>query len=92
MPKAASVACRSPVKPEHWERLREHAHAIKGVASNLGLVRLASLGGELMQMPEWQVRSEWRARLMALNASLTEGREALDLRARQSAVQDGELR
>ncbi|NIJ72417.1 two-component system sensor histidine kinase RpfC [Xanthomonas sp. F4] len=77
---------------EHWERLREHAHAIKGVASNLGLVRLASLGGELMQMPEWQVRSEWRARLMALNASLTEGREALDLRARQSAVQDGELR
>ncbi|MET7141628.1 ATP-binding protein [Xanthomonas sp. PPL139] len=77
---------------EHWERLREHAHAIKGVASNLGLVRLASLGGELMQMPEWQVRSEWRARLMALNASLTEGREALDLRARHSAVQDGELR
>ncbi|MCW0447436.1 ATP-binding protein [Xanthomonas sacchari] len=77
---------------EHWERLREHAHAIKGVASNLGLIRLASLGGELMQMPEWQVRSEWRPRLMALNASLTEGREALELRARQSAVQDGELR
>ncbi len=77
---------------EHWERLREHAHAIKGVASNLGLIRLASLGGELMQMPEWQVRSEWRQRLMALNASLTEGREALEFRARQSAVQDGELR
>lgn len=77
---------------EHWERLREHAHAIKGVASNLGLIRLASLGGELMQMPEWQVRSEWRPRLMALNASLTEGREALELRARQSAVHDGELR
>nr|WP_241094014.1 ATP-binding protein [Xanthomonas bonasiae] len=75
---------------EHWERLREHAHAIKGVASNLGLVKLASLGGELMQMAEWQMRGEWRSRLMALNASLTEGREALELRARQSAVQDGE--
>ncbi len=75
---------------EHWERLREHAHAIKGVASNLGLVKLASLGGELMQMAEWQMRGEWRHRLMALNASLTEGREALELRARQSAVQDGE--
>ncbi|KTF37457.1 ATP-binding protein [Xanthomonas translucens] len=75
---------------EHWERLREHAHAIKGVASNLGLVKLASLGGELMQMAEWQMRGEWRQRLMALNASLTEGREALELRARQSAVQDGE--
>jgi two-component system sensor histidine kinase RpfC len=75
---------------EHWDRLREHAHAIKGVASNLGLVKLASLGGELMQMAEWQMRSEWRQRMMALNASLTEGREALDLRARQSVVQDGE--
>ncbi|MBB4128914.1 two-component system sensor histidine kinase RpfC [Xanthomonas translucens] len=78
---------------EHWERLREHAHAIKGVASNLGLVRLANLGGELMQMPEWQVRSEWRQRLMALNASLTQGREALELRARRSAASDeGEIR
>jgi two-component system, sensor histidine kinase RpfC len=75
---------------EHWDRMREHAHAIKGVASNLGLVKLASLGGELMQMPEWQMRGEWRQRMMALNASLTEGREALDLRARQSVVQDGE--
>lgn len=75
---------------EHWERLREHAHAIKGVASNLGLMKLASLGGELMQMAEWQMRSEWRQRLMALNASLTEGREALALRARRSAAQDGE--
>ncbi|EKU24727.1 response regulator [Xanthomonas graminis] len=74
---------------EHWERLREHAHAIKGVASNLGLVKLASLGGELMQMPDWQMRSEWRQRLMALNASLTQGREALELRARRSAASDG---
>ncbi|CTP88921.1 Sensory/regulatory protein RpfC [Xanthomonas translucens pv. poae] len=74
---------------EHWERLREHAHAIKGVASNLGLVKLANLGGELMQMAEWQMRSEWRQRLMALNASLTQGREALELRARRSAASDG---
>ncbi|QSQ60142.1 ATP-binding protein [Xanthomonas translucens] len=74
---------------EHWERLREHAHAIKGVASNLGLVKLANLGGELMQMAEWQMRSEWRQRLMALNASLTQGREALEFRARRSAASDG---
>ncbi|QDI03604.1 response regulator [Xanthomonas cerealis pv. cerealis] len=74
---------------EHWERLREHAHAIKGVASNLGLVRLASLGGELMHMVEWQMRSEWKQRLVSLNASLTEGREALDMRARSGATQGG---
>ncbi|WP_045770043.1 ATP-binding protein [Xanthomonas albilineans] len=76
-----------------WERLREHAHAIKGVASNLGLVQLASLGGEMMQMADWQIRSEWKSRLMALNAALTEGREALEARARLSASsEEGELR
>ncbi|MFC6839224.1 ATP-binding protein [Xanthomonas theicola] len=74
---------------ENWERLREHAHAVKGVASNLGLVKTASLGGELMRMADWQMRSEWRQCLAALNASLTEGRQVLDLRALQSGQQDG---
>ncbi|KLD74707.1 response regulator [Xanthomonas hyacinthi] len=78
---------------ENWERLREHAHAVKGVASNLGLVKMASLGGELMRMADWQMRSEWRQRLATLNASLTEGREVLDQRGLQSSKQDGnELR
>ncbi len=78
---------------ENWERLREHAHAVKGVASNLGLVKMANLGGELMRMADWQMRSEWRQCLATLNASLTEGREVLDLRALRSSQQDGnELR
>ncbi|WP_369938836.1 ATP-binding protein [Xanthomonas medicagonis] len=78
---------------ENWERLREHAHAVKGVASNLGLVKMASLGGDLMRMPDWQMRSEWRHCLAALNASLTEGRAVLDARALQGGKQDGnELR
>lgn len=73
----------------NWERIREHAHAIKGVASNLGLLRMSSLGGELMRMPDWQISSEWRQRLAGLNASLTEGREALELRANKAAAQEG---
>ena len=78
---------------ENWERLREHAHAVKGVASNLGLVKMASLGGDLMRMPDWQMRSEWRHCLAALNASLTEGRDVLEARALQGGKQDGnELR
>ncbi len=74
----------------NWERLREHAHAVKGVASNLGLARLAHQGGELMRMADWQIKSEWRRRLAQLNAALAEGRQALLLRRNRRASQDGE--
>ncbi|KAF1710052.1 hybrid sensor histidine kinase/response regulator [Pseudoxanthomonas kalamensis DSM 18571] len=63
-------------------RLREHAHALKGVASNLGLVRLASASGELMRLPDWQVTREWRQRVAMLNSHLTHGRAALEARER----------
>lgn len=71
-----------------WARLRDHAHAIKGVAANLGLARVAAQGSELMRLADWQIRSEWRQRVSMLNAALTQGRDALA--ARQQAL--GELR
>lgn len=61
-----------------WERLREHAHALKGVAGNLGLVRLAAVSGELMRLPDGQLASEWHRRRDELERSLGEGREALE--------------
>jgi len=74
-----------------WARMRDHAHAIKGVAANMGLVRVVELGGELMRLPDWQMRNEWRQRLQVLNAALTQGREALAERMRlASEVRDGE--
>ncbi|WP_305803915.1 response regulator [Stenotrophomonas sp. YIM B06876] len=73
----------------NWERLREHAHAIKGVASNLGLVRLAEQSGQMMRMADWQLQAEWRQRQGQLNASLSEGRLALEARARQIAQHSG---
>jgi len=63
-----------------WERLREHAHALRGVASNLGLVGVASGGGELMRMPDWQVQAEWRPRTTRLREQIAQGRAALDAR------------
>ncbi|MBN8225434.1 MAG: response regulator [Xanthomonadales bacterium] len=71
-----------------WARVRDHAHAIKGVAANLGLTRVAAQGSELMRLADWQIRNEWRQRISMLNAALTQGREALA--ARQQAL--GELR
>lgn len=63
-----------------WTALREHAHAVKGVAGNVGLVRLSSLSGEMMRMPDWQLSGEWRSRVEALRERLAQGREILGAR------------
>ena len=62
--------------------MREHAHALKGVASNLGLVKLAAASGELMQLGDAHMSKEWRQRLAMLNANLSHGRAALEARSR----------
>jgi two-component system sensor histidine kinase RpfC len=64
----------------HWSQVREHAHAIKGVAGNVGLVKFASQAGDLMKLADWQFAAEWRRRVAALRDQLREGREALEAR------------
>ncbi len=73
-----------------WEPLREHAHGLRGVASNLGLVRLANEAGDMMRMPEWQLNGEWRRCLAAIREQLRQGREALDIRRQANEQRDGE--
>jgi two-component system sensor histidine kinase RpfC len=72
--------------------MREHAHALKGVASNLGLVKLAASSGEMMRLPDAQVQREWRHRVAILNANLSHGRAALEARerSRNAALDKGE--
>lgn len=72
-----------------WERVREHAHALKGVASNLGLARLAEDGGQFMRMADWQVKAEWRQRMHQLHTHLDMGRGALTARAQKRKARDG---
>lgn len=64
-----------------WDRVREHAHALKGVASNLGLMRLAATSGEMMRMQDWQVSREWRQHAIKLGEQLSLGRSALERRS-----------
>lgn len=73
-----------------WERLREHAHALRGVASNLGLVRVARITGEIMRMADWQVKTEWKSRLAALQEQLAQGKAALDARSASRRTRDDE--
>jgi two-component system, sensor histidine kinase RpfC len=72
--------------------MREHAHALKGVASNLGLVKLASASGEMMRMADAEISKEWRQRVAMLNTYLSQGRTALEVRARSrhDALDKGE--
>lgn len=72
-----------------WEAMRDHAHALKGVSSNLGLVRVTSGSSELMRIAEWQLSREWRQRLQALRERLAHGRAALDARG-IAAARDNE--
>ena len=64
--------------------MREHAHALKGVASNLGLVKLAAASGEMMRLADSEISKEWRQRLAMLNSHLSHGRAALEARARNN--------
>jgi two-component system sensor histidine kinase RpfC len=72
--------------------MREHAHALKGVASNLGLVKLAGASGEMMRLADSEMVKEWRQRLAMLNTYLSQGRTALEARARSrhDALDKGE--
>jgi two-component system sensor histidine kinase RpfC len=71
-----------------WVQVREHAHAVKGVAGNVGLVKLASTAGEMMRLPDWQLAGEWRSRVSTLRERLAQGRELLAARREQGARGD----
>ncbi|GAA4865596.1 ATP-binding protein [Luteimonas vadosa] len=75
---------------ERWDQIREQAHALKGVASNLGLLKLAAGAGEVMHLPDWQLSREWRQRLVGLREKLAQGRSALAARADARAQDNSE--
>ncbi|QDH70003.1 ATP-binding protein [Marilutibacter alkalisoli] len=74
---------------ERWEAVRDHAHALKGVASNLGLIKLSALSGEVMRLPDWQLGREWRRRYEEMGQQLGQGRELLEARKRKADRRDG---
>ena len=60
-----------------WDRLRDQAHALKGVAGNLGLTKLVAACGEIMRLADWQIGREWRIHLRGLRDALEQGKLAL---------------
>lgn len=72
------------------EKAREQVHALRGVAANLGLARLAAAAQEFMSKTYPHLPGDWRSRVAVLRDELAEGRKALDARRKKSRRDDGE--
>jgi two-component system sensor histidine kinase RpfC len=60
-----------------WDLFRDHCHALKGVAGNMGASRLANAASEAMKLGTWQFPREWQARVQQLREELETARAAL---------------
>ncbi len=60
-----------------WDEFRDHCHALKGVASNMGAVKLASYAGDAMRLPNWQLPQTWRGRVAELKRQFDLSSQAL---------------
>ncbi|MEO6690173.1 MAG: ATP-binding protein [Dokdonella sp.] len=60
-----------------WDVFRDHCHALKGVAGNMGAYRLASVASDTMKLGAWQLPREWQPRVHQLREQLEMARVAL---------------
>ena len=60
-----------------WDMFRDHCHALKGVAGNMGAVRLSNVASDAMRLGNWQLAREWRQRIRTLREQLEVARIAL---------------
>ncbi len=61
------------------DQVLDQAHALKGVASNAGAVRLAAVASEVMKMPSWRIAREWPTLVPTLRQELMQAKTALDV-------------
>lgn len=73
---------------EDWEALREQAHALKGIAGNLGLVQVARLSSLMMQMTGFELGRDWQRHLAILIQRLRHGEQALEARGGWQAARE----
>ena len=72
-----------------WDAFRDHCHALKGVAGNMGAVRLAGVASETMRLGNWQLAREWRPRIKMLREQLEVARAALKMAAASQEAERG---
>ena len=78
--RVALARMRRAGESDEWEELREQAHALKGIAGNLGLVQVAAQAGELMKTNGFELARHWRQHVGMLGERLRSGEQALAAR------------
>lgn len=63
-----------------WEQFQEEAHALKGLAGNMGLLQVAELSGAVMRMSSWELERDWRHHSDLLAERMRQGEHALAAR------------
>lgn len=71
-----------------WEALREQAHALKGIAGNLGLVQVARLSNLMMHMTGFELGRDWQRHVGTLGQRLRHGEQALEARGSWQAARE----
>jgi two-component system sensor histidine kinase RpfC len=71
---------RRAAEHDEWDEVREQAHALKGIAGNLGLVQVATLSGDLMKTSGFELARHGRQRVGLLADRLRSGEHALAAR------------
>ena len=60
-----------------WDTFRDQCHALKGVAGNMGALRLSSAASDAMKLGNWQLPREWQQRIQQLREQLELARASL---------------
>ena len=76
----ALVRMRQAIAATDWEQCREQAHALKGVASNLGLRQCTTLSSALMRMSGIELAHDGQRHCDNLTEFLRRGEQALAAR------------
>ena len=71
-----------------WDQVREQAHALKGIAGNLGLLQLAVHSEMLMRSSGQQLAHDWLRHCDSLNERMRAGETALAARGSWKPVRE----
>ncbi len=74
-----------------WDEFQEQAHALKGLAGNLGLLQVSAISGALMRMSGWELERDWRRYADMLAERMRQGEHALAARESDQPAREDSL-
>jgi two-component system, sensor histidine kinase RpfC len=67
------ISIEKSSRDRRWVDVREQAHALKGIAGNLGMIRLSAMSGNLMQLPDADLERGWQQLVAEVGQALEQG-------------------